>query len=77
MGMSKWNGFKSLIDINKYSQYQESGKLQSLKRLASVFLEKEIQTGTHSSLQDAKATMKLFVLRKQKILNEIDRNTKF
>lgn len=22
MGMSKWNGFASLIDINKYSQYQ-------------------------------------------------------
>lgn len=69
MGMSKWSGFKTVIDISKYSQYQENGKLQSLKRLALVFLEKEIQTGAHSSLQDAKATMSLFLLRKQKILS--------
>lgn len=77
MGMSNWSGFKGLIDISKYSQYQEGGKLQSLKRLAAVFLEKDIQLGTHSSLQDAKATMSLFLLRKQKILSEIERNKKF
>ena len=57
LGMEGWFGFKDVIDINKFSQYQENGKVQSLKRLAFVFLEKNIQTGMHSSLQDAKVTM--------------------
>lgn len=71
--MVGWFGFKGVIDINKFSQFQENGKLQSLKKLAFVFLEKNIQTGTHSSLQDAKVTMELFKLKKEKILNEIKR----
>jgi hypothetical protein len=51
--------------------------VQGLKRLTAVFLGKDIQQGKHSSLQDAKATMGLFSLRKDKILNEIERNKKF
>lgn len=69
MGLNGWFGFKGVIDINKFSQFQENGKLQGLKRLAFVFLEKNIQSGAHSSLQDAKTTMELFKLKKDKILN--------
>lgn len=68
MGMSKWKGAKSTVDIAKYTQYKEGGRLQGLKKLSSVFLGREIQIGKHSSLQDAKATMELFKLRKDKIL---------
>lgn len=77
MGMTDWKGAKSIVDISSYTQYKEGGKVQGLKKLTSVFLGKDIQIGKHSSLQDAKATMELFKLRKDKILAEIERTNKF
>lgn len=68
MGMTNWSQLKRQIDISQHPFYQEGGKLQSLRKLSSVFLQKEIQVGRHSSLQDAKATMELFLFRKGKIL---------
>ena len=76
MGMIGWFGFKNVININQFSQFQEYGKIQGLRKLALVFLQKNIQTGTHSSLQDAKITMELFKLKKDKILQEIQRDQK-
>jgi RNA exonuclease 4 len=77
MRMTGWKGIKSMVDVSRYSQYKEGGKVQALKKLTAVFLGRDIQIGKHSSLQDAKATMELFILRKDKILAEIERKDKF
>lgn len=62
MGMEGWAGFKSIVDISKMSTFKdEENRIQSLKKLALKYLGLTIQTGSHTSLEDAQATMDLFL----------------
>jgi hypothetical protein len=55
-----------------FSLYREKNgsKVVSLKRMALSFLNKNIQSGWHSSVEDATVTMDLFKLNKKKMLKE-------
>jgi hypothetical protein len=50
MEMTEWSGFKNIIDISKYHKYQDCGKIQGLKKLTALHLNRIIQTGQHSSV---------------------------
>jgi RNA exonuclease 4 len=63
-----WKGIRKAIDIADCSAYSPGGKRLSLKNLALSHLGKGIQEGWHSSLEDAKATMQLFLKNKHLIL---------
>jgi RNA exonuclease 4 len=56
-------------DTSKYSKFRElamiPGRTPSLKILAEKLLGVEIQVGAHSSVEDARATMALFRLKKE------------
>lgn len=54
-------------DTSKLASYREmsKGKPPSLRTLARRFLNKLIQTGEHDLVEDARATMELFLLRKK------------
>ena len=68
-GLKDWKGWKALIDINDYQEFKEkNGKLISLKNLTSRHLGRSIQEARHSSVEDAVATMDLFLLRRSQIL---------
>ena len=53
---------RDVRDTSKYPPYRAitGGKPPALRRLAKDLLELEIQSGEHSSLEDARATMALF-----------------
>lgn len=54
-------------DTSRYWQFKQvtDGKTPSLKRLTSHFLGANIQEGEHSSVQDAKATLQLYMLARK------------
>ncbi|KAH3683570.1 hypothetical protein WICPIJ_005466, partial [Wickerhamomyces pijperi] len=59
---------KSMIrDTSKHANYRKisKGKTPGLKKLVAHFLKKEIQSGEHSSVEDARATMELYKLEKK------------
>jgi RNA exonuclease 4 len=69
---------KRLIrDTSKYSKFKEiamiPGRTPGLKHLAERLLGVEIQVGSHSSVEDARATMALFRLEKEGIEVEVAR----
>lgn len=71
MEMEGWKGFRSVIDISKCSVYRdEQNRIQGLKKLAAKHLSHSIQKSSHCSVEDASATMKLFLLNKPTILRE-------
>ena len=48
-------------DVSKYKKYKNDiGGKQSLKVLTDKFLQKTIQDGAHSSVEDARATLALY-----------------
>lgn len=66
-------------DTASFPKYRESskGKAPALKKIAKEFLNIDIQTGQHSSIEDAKATMSLYKLHKaefEKIYNKFSNN---
>jgi hypothetical protein len=72
MGLEKWTGISNKIDVAEFTLYKEKNgkKLTSLKRLSESLLNKNIQKGWHSSVEDAVATMELFKINKKKIMKE-------
>lgn len=62
-------------DTSKYSKFRElayiPGRTPSLKTLVEKLLGVEIQVGAHSSVEDARATMALYRLEKQRFEEEI------
>lgn len=64
-------------DTSKYSRFRElayiPGRTPSLKGLVEKLLGVEIQTGAHSSVEDARATMALFRLEKDGFEQEVMR----
>lgn len=59
----KFGHHKQLIrDSSKYEPFREVSdyKSPSLKKLAKVFLDENIQEGEHSSIEDARTAMKLY-----------------
>ncbi|KAF2010057.1 RNA exonuclease 4 [Aaosphaeria arxii CBS 175.79] len=62
-------------DTSKYSKFREislvPGRTPGLKHLVEKRLGVEIQTGAHSSVEDARATMALFRLEKEGFEEEI------
>ncbi|KZC12908.1 RNA exonuclease 4 [Dufourea novaeangliae] len=64
---------KHLRDTSKFKTFKQlsRGNTPSLKKLACELLDIEIQTGEHSSVEDARAAMHLYVLYKNKWESEI------
>lgn len=62
-------------DTSKFSKFRAlsltPGRTPGLKHLAEKLLGVEIQTGAHSSVEDARATMALYRLEKDEFENEI------
>lgn len=57
---------KTLIrDTSIYFKKMFNGKIPSLKRLSETLLNVKVQTSEHSSVEDAKATMRLYTLYKK------------
>lgn len=58
---------RDIRDTSKYPPFRElaRGKTPSLKRLAHDLLGIDIQSGEHSSIEDARATMLLFRMEKE------------
>lgn len=52
-------------DTSIYFKQMFNGKVPSLKRLSETLLNVKVQTGEHSSVEDAKATMRLYTLYKK------------
>lgn len=72
MEMEMWSGFKSIVDIAKIPTFKdEENRVQSLKKMALKYLGKTIQTGSHSSLEDAKTTMDLFLLHRSQTSKDL------
>ncbi|XP_043256997.1 RNA exonuclease 4 isoform X2 [Colletes gigas] len=59
---------KHLRDTSRFKTFRQlsRGNTPSLKKLAYELLGREIQTGEHSSVEDAKAAMQLYVLYRNK-----------
>ncbi|XP_076659112.1 RNA exonuclease 4 isoform X2 [Halictus rubicundus] len=59
---------RHLRDTSKFKIFKQlsDGKTPSLKKLAFELLGREIQTGEHSSVEDARAAMQLYLLYKNK-----------
>ncbi|XP_076751548.1 RNA exonuclease 4 isoform X2 [Xylocopa sonorina] len=59
---------KHLRDTSKFKTFRQlsRGNTPSLKKLAQELLGKEIQTGEHNSVEDARSTMQLYMLYKNK-----------
>lgn len=73
MKMTDWKGVSQKVDIAEFSLYKDKGgsKVVGLKRLTATLLNRNIQAGWHSSVEDAVATMELFRINKKKILQEL------
>ena len=52
-------------DTSIYFKKMFNGKIPSLKRLSETLLNVKVQSGEHSSVEDAKATMRLYTLYKK------------
>lgn len=63
----------NIRDTSKYKFFRSlvNGATPSLKRLAHQFLGIEIQSGEHSSVQDAQAAMRLYTMFRQKWETEL------
>lgn len=70
LGLEGWRGLKGKIDIADSRAYSDKGKRVSLKNLTFKHLGQIIQETWHSSIQDATATMNLFLKNKTPILRE-------
>ncbi|KOX70829.1 RNA exonuclease 4 [Melipona quadrifasciata] len=59
---------KCLRDTSRFKLFRQisKGNTPSLKKLALELLGKEIQTGEHNSIEDARSAMQLYVLYKNK-----------
>lgn len=64
---------RHMRDTSRYKFFRKvtKGNTPSLKKLASEFLGVEIQSGEHSSIEDAKTAMQIYQLFKKKWENEI------
>ena len=66
---------RNIRDTSKYSKFRQialiPGRTPSLKHLAEKLLGVEIQVGSHSSVEDARATMALYRLDKEKFDIEV------
>lgn len=64
---------KHLRDTSRFKTFRQlsRGNTPSLKKLAHELLGKEIQTGEHSSIEDARAAMQLYMLYKNKWESEL------
>lgn len=60
---------KKIRDISKFNEFKKisNGRTPGLKRLCSYFLKINIQESAHSSVDDARATMLLYRLKKRNI----------
>ncbi|KAF8765135.1 RNA exonuclease 4 like protein [Argiope bruennichi] len=68
---------RSLIrDTSKYKPFRElsNGRTPSLKKLASVILNLDFQSGEHNSVQDAQVAMMLYLKHKKAWERSIKRN---
>lgn len=82
VGHALFNDFKVLKfghhtqlirDTSKYLLFKETanGNSPSLKKLTKMFLDEDIQTGEHNSIEDAKAAMKLYIKHRHEWENSI------
>ncbi|KAG7199735.1 hypothetical protein KM043_000409 [Ampulex compressa] len=64
---------KHLRDTSRYKVFRQlsRGNIPSLKKLANELLGCDIQTGEHSSVEDARAAMQLYMLYKNKWESEL------
>ncbi len=71
--LTDWKGVQQKVDISDFAEYREKNgaKVVGLKKLAISFLNRNIQNGWHSSVEDSVATMDLFKLNKKKILKQL------
>ena len=69
-GLTGWKGIAAQIDIALFTEYKDkhNGKAIGLKKLSVDHLNRNIQVGWHSSVEDSLATIDLFKLHKKKIL---------
>lgn len=68
---------KELIrDTSTYFKKMFNDKVPSLKRLSETLLNVKVQTGEHSSVEDAKATMRLYTLYKKDWESSLAKNSK-
>lgn len=63
-------------DTSVYFKQMFNGKVPSLKRLSETLLNVKVQTGEHSSVEDAKATMRLYTLYKKDWEASLSKNNK-
>jgi hypothetical protein len=68
--LKDWKGYKRVIDVSECRVYSPEGKKLGLKQLAMQELGKCIQENWHSSVEDAKVAMELFLKYKYQILKE-------
>lgn len=59
---------RHMRDTSRFKTFRQlsRGNIPSLKKLACELLDRQIQTGEHSSVEDARAAMQLYVLYKNK-----------
>ena len=62
---------KMVRDISTFREYMYNGKKTKLQTLAQDFLKISIQGGDHNSIEDARATLALYRLKKQQIDAEL------
>jgi len=66
---------RDIRDTSRYPKFREyaniPGRTPGLKKLVKEFLGVDIQTGQHSSVEDARATMALFRLEKEGFEKEV------
>ncbi|KAI4205405.1 MAG: hypothetical protein LQ350_000447 [Teloschistes chrysophthalmus] len=67
---------RDIRDTSKYPAYRKvaGGRTPGLKRLAKQILDVDIQTGEHSSIEDARAAMSLFRREKEGFEREHQKN---
>jgi RNA exonuclease 4 len=53
---------RMIRDTSSYKPFRINGRIASLKSLAKTYLDREIQSGEHSSVDDARAAMDLYKL---------------
>jgi RNA exonuclease 4 len=59
-------------DLAKYAKYKnEHGQTMSLKNLSIKYLNKQIQSGSHSSIIDARAALALYRINEKDWENQV------